>query len=424
MYPGIYNEAVPTPSLHEKFSLFARTAFKLIVLGSVLAWCAACATQSFHAEDTNSFSIRDRALTQNEGDISISASVPGKDEAKAIFGVPLYKRGIQPVWLEIVNNSQHRIRFAPTSLDRDYFSPFEVAYMHRKGFSKPARAQMERYFNYSAMPRQIPAGETRSGYAFTHAVPGTKSFTIDLFSAGKDYSFAFFLTVPDFVPDHAEIDFNSLYAKSEIHDYSMDDVRSALKQAAYMTTDRTGQKPGLPVGTVIVGEGINVLKALLRAGWYESPKLASADQLEKAHYLHGRVPDAIFRIQRNSTSDRNELYLWAAPMRVDGTPVWLAQITHFIGQRTQFEQAIFGSKIDPNLDDGRDYFAQNMWYSQSLNQIAWLEVAEAVSIESTNMDFNGAEYFTDGYQVVTWLSGDTVSMLETMNAQWDDPPYK
>lgn len=421
---SLYNGTVMIFSCHGN----SGTRLRAVINNSVhllllLTLATACATQSYHHESTKSFPIRDRAVTQNEGDIRISASVPGQDEAQAIFGVPLYKRGIQPVWLEIVNNSPDRLRFAPTSLDRTYFSPLEVAYMHRKGYSKEARSQMDQRFHESAMPRQIPAGETRSGYVFTHASPGTKSFNIDLFSPGTDYSFAFFVTVPGFVPDHTDIDFDSLYAQSDVHDYDLPGLRDALAEKPWVTTDQSGQQPGLPVGIIIVGEGIDVLKALLRAGWYESAKVQGTDQLEKAHYLFGRVPDAVFRIQRNNERDRNEMYLWMAPMRVDGKPVWMAQITHFIGQRTQLEQAIFGARIDPDIDDGRNYFMQNLWYSQSLEQIAWLAGNNVVSIENTRMDFNDSEYFTDGYRVVAWLSGVPVSLLETTNAGWDDPPF-
>jgi len=129
--------------------------FPILYLSFLLVVVSACATQSYHHESTGSFPIRERAVIQNEGNIRISVSVPDADEAKKIFGVPVYKRGIQPVWLEIVNNGPERLRFAPTSLDPVYFSPLEVAYMHRKGFSKEARAQMDRRFHDSAMPRQI-----------------------------------------------------------------------------------------------------------------------------------------------------------------------------------------------------------------------------------------------------------------------------
>lgn len=390
---------------------------------SILLIIAACATQTYHHEYTRAFPVRELAVTQTTGAISISASVPGQDEAEAIFGVPLHKRGIQPVWLEIVNDSSDHIRFAPTSLDRDYFSPLEVAYMHRRGFTKQARAQMDQRFYNSAMPRQIPVGETRSGYVFTHFSPGTKSFNIDLFSDGADYSFAFFVTVPGFVPDHAVIDFKKLYAPSDTLNYDLSGLRNALANNTWSTTDRSGQQPGLPVTVFIVGEGIDVLKALLRAGWYESPSVQDTVQLEKAHYLFGRTPDAVFRIKRENTRDRNEMYLWMAPIQLDGQPIWMAQIAHFIGQRTQLEQSIFGSRIDPNIDDGRDYLIQNLWYSQSLSEIAWLAGNDVVVIEDPRTDFNNSEYFTDGYRIVVWPSGVPVSLLDTTRLRWDDPPF-
>jgi hypothetical protein len=398
--------------------------FHILFLSSLLIFISACATRSYHHESTDSFPVRERAVIQNEGDIRISVSVPGADEAEEIFGVPVYKRGIQPVWLEIVNNGPERLRFAPTSLDPAYFSPLEVAYMHRKGFSKEARAQMDRRFHDSAMPRQIPAGETRSGYVFTHTSPGTKSFNIDLFSAETDYSFAFFVTVPGFIPDHAEIDFETLYTTAEVHDYDLAGFRDGLLDLPFATTDQSGQQPGLPIGTVIVGDGIDVLKALLRAGWYETSSKRDQDQLAKAQYLFGRIPDAVFRIKRTSKTDRNELFLWMAPLRVDGKSVWLAQITHFIGQKTQLEQVIFGARFDPEIDGGRSFLMQNLWYSQSLGQSAWLARNDAISIENAQVDFNGSEYFTDGYVNVAWLSGVPISQLETKSLDWDNPPFK
>lgn len=400
------------------------TIKNLLAIIALLILVSACATQSYTYQSTSSFAVRERAITQTEGKISISASVTGEDEIAAIFGVALYKRGIQPVWLEIVNNSPERIRFAPTSVDQDYFSPLEVSYMHRKGFDKKARASMDKRFHASAMPRQIPAGETRSGYVFTHTSPGTKSFNIDLFSGDTDYSFAFFVTAPGFVPDHASVDFYSLYSPSDVRDYDVAGLRTALVDMNLISTDQTGQQTGLPTGVVIIGDGTDVLKALLRGGWYESARLKSAEQLEKAHYLFGRAPDAVFRIQRNKKHDRNELNLWMSPMRVDGKSVWMAQIKHFIGQKTQLEQAIFGARIDPDIDDGRNYFVQNMWYSQNLEQYAWLKTAPAVPLEAIRSDFSGSEYFTNGYLIVTWLSGAPVSLLETRQLAWDKPSFE
>ena len=401
-----------------------RKSSRLIIYVLLALFLTACATQSYHYESTKSFPVRDRAVTQTQGDITVSASVPGEDEAQAIFGIPIYKRGIQPVWLEIENNSKERIRFAPTGMDRNYFSPLEVAYMHRKGFSRKAKVQMDQRFYESAIPRQIPAGESRSGYVFTHARPGTKSFDVDIFSAGEDQNFVFFISVPGFIPDHEAIEFDSLYESSEVRDYALSDMRAGFGGLPWFSTNQSGEQQGLPVGIVIVAPGIDVLKTLLRAGWYESPKMQDKEQLAEAHYLFGRIPDAVFRLKLKGGRERTELNLWLSPVQIEGESVWLAQLIHFIGQRTQLEQVIFGARVDPDVDDGRDYLMQNVWYSQSLEQVGWLAGSGAISIESARFDFNSLEYFSDGFRTVLWLSGEPVSLLETRRADLDDQPFK
>ena len=387
--------------------------FKFVLVCCFLMLVSACATQSYQYHNTSSTSVQERAETKTRDGMSVSASVPGEDEAEAIFGIPIYKRGVQPVWIKVVNNTPDRIRFTPTGIDRNYFSPLEVSYIHRKGFSKEARSQMDRRFHDSAMPRYIPAGETRSGYVFTHVAPGTKSFNVDLFSSGSDYTFAFFLSTPGFVADHAEIDFVSIYPPEEIIDTDLDGARKALLEGPLASTDQTGQLDGRPLNVVIVADGIDVLKAVLRAGWYESPVVTDPEQLKKAQHLFGRIPDAVFRIKRSKDTDRNKLHLWLAPIRVDGKEVWMAQISHFIGQRTRLEQAIFGTRSDPNIDEGRDFFLQNMWYSQSLDKRSWLKIREPIPVEKALRDFNGSEYFTDGRLLMTWLSGVPISLIET-----------
>ena len=232
------------------------------------------------------------------------------------------------------------------------------------------------------------------------------------------------MTAPGFVPDHASVDFYSLYSPSDVRDYDVESLRTALKEMNPVSTDQTGQQAGLPAGVVIIADGNAVLKALLRAGWYESARVNRTEQPENAHYLFGRVPDAVFRIQRNKKHDRNELYLWMSPMLIDGKSVWIAQIRHFIGQKTRLEQTIFGARVDPDIDDSRNYFAQNMWYSQNLEQFAWLKTAPSVPIEATRTDFSGSEYFTNGYLLVTWLSGAPVSLLETKRLDWDNPSFE
>jgi len=396
---------------------------QFLQLAAAFVLLSACATQPFQYDSALSSAVKGRAITETTGEVTVSTSVPGEEETTSIFGVPMYERGIQPVWIEVVNNSDDFLRLALSSIDREYFSPIEVAYLHRKGFSKSARAEMERRFYDSAMPRSIPAGESRSGYVFTHANPGTKSFNVDLYSNANDYSFAFFVTVPGFIPDHQAVSFKDLYSEEEFRNYDLTGFRTALSEQQWFTKSKSGQ-PGLPVSVVIVANGLDTLKALLRAGWYEQPDTRDLVDAQTAHYMFGRLPDASFRTRRDDKSERNELYVWQTPLRVNGEVVWMGRIVHFIGQRNQIRQVLFGARIDPNVDEGRNYFMQNIWYSQSLEQLAWLEMSDPVPIDEPARDFNDTEYFTDGYLAVAWLSGEPVSLIETTRVDWDSQPHR
>ncbi|MBW2418774.1 MAG: LssY C-terminal domain-containing protein [Deltaproteobacteria bacterium] len=386
---------------------------------------AACASRPYEPAPIESIPFKSRAHTQREGDFRVTAAVPSPAEAEAIFGIPVYDRGMQPVWLEVENASRHRVRFAPVGMDRNYFPPHEVWYIHRKGFSKEGDKAMERYLDELSMPRIIPPGEARSGFVFTHASPGTKGFNVDLFGQGtQDGNFTFFIEVPGFVPDHAAVDFAGLYETDEIRDLNVKGLRAALAELPCCTSDESGSRQGLPIGLAVVGKGEDVLHALLRAGWFETVRPDDESEFAKAQFLFGRPPDAVFRIRRGGMYDRNELRLWLAPMRVGDEPVWLAQITHYIGQTTPIGRALFDPRLDRDIDDGRNYMLQIMWYSQGLEAFAWQSAGEVVPIDEMREDYKGAAYFTDGFRAVLWLSGDPVSLLETRHMAWDVPPYR
>ena len=48
-------------------------------------------------------------------------------EARAVFDVKLYKKKIQPIWVEITNGTDELLVFLPRSVDANYHSPLEVA---------------------------------------------------------------------------------------------------------------------------------------------------------------------------------------------------------------------------------------------------------------------------------------------------------
>jgi len=386
---------------------------------------AACSTASYKHESIDRFGIEQRAVTKEQGAIRVRASVPGKSEAEQLFGIPVYERGIQPVWLEITNNSADRARFVLISVDQEYFSPLEVAYIHKKHFSKQGWMDMEEFLYETAMPRIIEAGETASGFMYTNASAGTKSFNVDVYYTGDrkaEYEeFTFYIEVPGFVPDHAEVDFKGLYEPGAIRDLDSNGLRSALLEMPCCTTNRDGSGQGQPLNIVLVANGLEILQSLLRAGWSETSYERDDNYLNNTNYLFGRPPDAVFRKSRGKTksTERNELSLWLAPMRTDGKAVWIAQIKHAIGRRYQINEIFFGSAQDPDVDDGRNFLLQNLWYSQTLEAVAYTKTGKVVPMEDPAVDFNDNPFFTDGVRIVMWLSGDPVALQDTRKMNWD-----
>jgi hypothetical protein len=398
-------------------------AFVIILLAAFLE---ACSTTPYSHEPLDKFDVVQRAETKEQGQIRVRASVPSREEAEKIFGIPIYKRGIQPVWLEVTNNSPGRARFVLSSVDEDYFSPFEVAYMHKKLFSKQGWMDMEEYLFSNAMPRQIAAGETVSGFVFTHETSGTKNFNVDVFheSSKEDgyEEFTFFVQVPGFVPDHATVEFKGLYEAGSVQDLDSDGLREALLESPCCTTNRDGSGQGPPVNLVLVANGLEVLQSLLRAGWSETSYAKDEKYLNSVNYLFGRPPDAVFRKSRGKANDRNELSLWLAPMRTDGQAVWMAQIKHAIGQKFDINAFFFGFAQDPDVDDGRNFLLQNLWYAQSLKEVAFTYTGKVVPMDNPQLDFNNNPFFTDGRRIVMWLSGEPVALQEVRNLRWDEPP--
>ncbi len=408
------------------YIMLNRRLNSLFVAWLIVVFLTACSAAPYRYEPLENFGITERAVAKEQGAIQVRASVPSRKEAEQILGFPIYKRSIQPVWLEITNNSPNRARFVHVSVDREYFSPLEVAYMHKKYFSKQGWMDMERHLMATAVPRLIPAGETVSGFIYTHASDGTKSFNVDVFHSGtgepKYEEFTFFIDVPGFVPDHATVDFQALYDKSDIRDLDNEQLRVELQDFHCCSTNRDGSGLGPPVNIVLVGDGIEILQSLLRAGWSETSYEKDDNYLNNVNYLFERPPDAVFRKSRGKTiytTERNELSLWLAPFRNNGAGVWMGQIKHAIGQRYKINEIFFGAAQDPDVDDGRDFLLQNLWYSQSLSAVAYSETGKPVPMEESVVDFNNNAWFSDGGRVVMWLSGDPVALQDAQNMRWD-----
>ena len=398
------------------------SAFKLRAVSILLAtlMLPACVGNPYLPQPEGMAAVKSRAESQTAGDVQVSVAVPSPGETAAIFDLPLYDRGVQPVWLEVENHGATDLRYAPVGTDPDYVPPFEVAYTNKSGFSGAAHKEMQRYLYNNVMPRNIGAGEARSGFVFTQARPGTKGVNIDLFGPEADdaYSFIFFVPVPGFVADHAQVNFETLYASADMVTYDLTGLREELGSLP-CCINQSGDREGDPLNLVLVGDGDDVLQALLRAGWFEriATEKGSSDSPAESAHLYGRTADAVFRkVSRKMGGSNSELRLWMAPMQLGDQPVWVGDVIRFAA----------GSGVPighhPDIDEARNFLLQDLWYSQGLAKFAWLQGSNVVSIDQPMKNNMGEGYFTDGYRIVLWPSGAPVSLLEADYVSWDNPP--
>jgi len=394
-----------------------------LVFVSCLVLLGGCATAPFVASPVNQASFMERAVEQTDGTVRVVAAVPDANETQDLIGLDLYGEGIQPVWLQVSNLGDTRVRTAPHSIDPAYFSPLEVAWKFRRKYGKKGRADMEYWFYTNQLPRRIPAGQTRSGFVFTHFEIGTKGFNFDVYTSQGSFNFTFFIRMPGFVADYMNVDFDNLYSRDEFQIVDLAGLRTALENLPCCSTSESGEGFGEPVNVVLVGSRLAVRRSLLHGRWQETALNDPQTAVARTHHLFGRQPDGTFHKTRPDGSERKELRLWATPIVLGDTPVWVGQVSYELS-RTTGKKASADYAFDPDIDDARMYLLQNFWYSQSLSGIGFVKGAPESSIESPAHNFAGATYFTDGLRAVLFLSEDPVAMDEVDLLGWDSPAFE
>ena len=404
--------------------------------------CVLCAygCASFDPRAVEEVPFRERAQTKVEGNVWVTAAVPSAEESKRLFGVNTYKRGVQPIWLEIDNKNEVPVYFLPIGIDPDYFSPFEAAYVNHFTYLTPKNDMLDQYFFERRQVIRIAPGSVRSGFVYTPVDEGTKGLAVDLFGEDRQVrTLTFFINVPGLRVDYHKVDFEALYSKEDIVSYDKDGLRKALEDLPCCTTNKKGIDQGDPLNLVLIGDGEDVLHALIRAGWDATETIYSTSLLKTARsflfgaryrhspvsglYVYGRPQDAAFQKARESIHERNHLRLWLSPMRIEGKPVWVGQISRDIGVRFT-TKTITTHKIDPDVDETRDYVIQDMLYSQGLAYVAYVKGVGASPIAEPRGNLTGDPYFTDGLRAVIWVSSDPVGFEEMEFIEWEIPPER
>lgn len=391
----------------------------------------------------------DTAVAQQRDGLDVRVAVLDDAASRKFFGVPMARRGIQPVWVHVVNHSKRPCRLQFVAIDPNHFSPLEAAAVNHfstgkrlLGFGllawlffmplalllpikfvavRRANRRMDAFFlEHAFRMRPIPAGGQQSGFVYTNLSEGNKVVLVRLLGPDGTQDFEFSLSVRGLDTDHLRREFESLHPASEVTEVDVDGLRRYLAAAAPTTTNGRGRRTGDPANLVVIGDFPRVLGSF-GARWDETEviTLATCWKTFRAFFtgaeyryspvsplhLFGRTQDFALQRIRSSINERLHLRLWATPLRFRGQAVWVGQVSRDIGVRLTWRTwNLTTHRIDPDVDEARDYVVEDLMHVGRLETAGYADGVGACEPTTPRRNLCGDPYYTDGKRAVVLLS--------------------
>ena len=266
--------------------------------------------------DPSQQGYQSRAQTQTGGGVEVTVAVPDAKESEKMFGVPLARRGLQPIHIRVVNGSAVALRLHFRSVDPRYFPPLEAAArchfsilkrLYAFGifawyfllflpllFLAPfklwaihrANQKMDALFQSLAFHRRpIGAGETAEGFVFAAFDAGTKMVRVQLMatenstlivpaadhkmSAQRDedliapyanaipdsfVDLTFAISVPGINADYLHKKLDAYVPSDPASDCDIAKLVQRLKEVSVTTSNRRSTGTGDPINLVVIGD--------------------------------------------------------------------------------------------------------------------------------------------------------------------------
>ena len=406
-----------------------------------------CVRYRPHTTDRTSF--MERAQTQTRGDLTVTLTVLSNKEAKKFFGTSLSKRGIQPLWLEIDNQGDNTYFLIPRNMDPNYYSAEEATYMaHYKQTRqfleagllavlffpvlalipvnfftiRHANKKMDAIFEDVSMHSYvIQPGKKHEGFLYTSVDQGIKHVKADLLGDPQREIFDFVVPVPGMKPDYTTKDFANRYPKEALVEYTDKDFPKHLEELPGCATNKKGTQNGDPMNLVVIGELEDLITIFTSSDWDETAALTMSSGLSMAKafftgendryspvsplYYRGHPQDIAFQKTRDNINQRLHFRLWYTSMRYQGKPVWMGAISRDIGVKFTFKTWYMTThKIDPNLDDSRDYLLADLLEMEKVSKYGFVENTALEQPSHKNKNLTNDPYFTDNKRLVIELS--------------------
>jgi hypothetical protein len=390
----------------------------------------------------------DAAVTQQRDGLEVRVAVLDDAASRKFFGVPMARRGIQPVWVHVVNRSDRPYRLQFVALDPNHFSPLEAAALNHYSGGKRllsygllawlflpllillpiklvavrrANRKMDAFFLEHAFRMcPVPPGGEQAGFVFTNLSEGYKVVLVRLFGPDGLQDFEFSLPVEGLRTDHLRRELHALHAPEEVTEVDLSGLLRYLAAAPNATTNSRGQRSGDPVNLVVVGDFPTVLGAF-GARWDETEVISLATCWKTARaflagaeyryspvsalFLFGRSQDFALQRIRSSINERLHLRLWATPLRFHGQGVWVGQVSRDIGVRLTWRTwNMTTHRIDPDVDEARDYVVEDLMQVGRLDMAGYADGVGPCDRAAPRRNLTGDPYYTDGKRAIVLLS--------------------
>jgi hypothetical protein len=398
-------------------------------------------------------SFLDRLEVRQDDSVIVRASVLANWESERYFGVPMARRGIQPLWLEITNKSGQPFRLRLASLDPNYYPPLEAAFINHFRIGKRllgygalawvflplviflpfklvaawiANRRMDAYFQKHGLGwARLRPGETSAGFVFTSLDEGTKQFSVRLLGPEGNKEFSFSIPVPGLRVDYVHRPLGTRVNSKNMVECGEVELRKRIEAMPRSTTNARGSIEGDPLNLVVIGEFDTLLQGFgarwdeteiisLQSCWrtFKAFSLGSSYRYSpvSALYVDGRCQDFALQRARETINQRLHLRLWLTPLRYQCQPVWIGQISRDIGVRfTVKTWNLTTHKVDPDVDDARDYLLDELLASGRVALVGYVRGSEAAGRNAPRHNLTGDPYFTDGLRALVMFAKTTAT---------------
>ena len=113
---------------------------------------------------------------------------------------------------------------------------------------------------------------------------------------------------------------------------------------------------------------------------------------------------------------------WLSPIRYHGIKVWVGQISRDIGVKFTLKSPTISTHvIDPDVDEARRYFVEDLAYSQALARHGYVKGVGVVGKEAPRMNLVGDPFYTDGLRAVLFFESRPYTLSDIEQLHWETP---